>query len=54
MASEDNTILQNVLCIFKEYYFQECVLYSQMRIHMKLFGHEYKGCAKHCLPDIIH
>ena len=25
-----------------------------MHIHMKFFGHEYKGCAVHCLPDIVH
>ena len=25
-----------------------------MLIHMKFFGHEYKGCAAHCLSDIVH
>ena len=50
MASEDNTVLQNMIGTF--IFYEECALYPQMQIHMKFYGHEYKGCAVHVLPDI--
>ena len=57
MASEDNNVLQNMLGTFKEYYFRLRVHTLSTDTHpyeVINFGHEYKGCAAHYLPDIVH
>ena len=55
MASEDDTVLQNTLGTFKEHYFRLRVCALSTDAHpCEIFGHEYKGCAMHCLADIVH
>ena len=57
MASEDNTVIQNMLGTLKECYFRVKVCTLSTDAHpYKVFGCEYvyNGCAVHCLPDIVH